>query len=181
MKLLYMATKRYNRTFDYVFPIIIKYPVKLLNDLQKAEIIGVYLGNKDRDIEGLHIVVKDSNIENEYIIDKYHNFTTGENVVVVRILEKFKETVEYFWKGEYSKMYENLDHIPKTYGNKINKVYHVLANTILGKSEHKKNLIKFNYVYLPKYSLVNNGERWEDFKPNESDFPPNKKEEILNY
>jgi hypothetical protein len=180
MKPLYMELRSYNRTYRYVYPLLALYPITVLSKIQKADVLGVYLGNAERSTEGIHVVTKTPVVLDEYIIDSYYNFSTKSHVCVIKVLERYKKLLEKFWEGKYSTMYDSLHHVPKTYGTKINMTYQILSGTLTAKLEHKEYLIKFRYVDPETFTKANDIS-WEEFLPEEGDFKPAPREEILNY
>lgn len=189
----------FNRTFYYLFPSLSLYPKPIMKQILNADFEGVYAGHNDFDLEGLYVLTKkpvDITGVEEYILSQHYDFKQRKHLTIIKIIGRFEGNLELFWKGKYSQLYTSLSHIPKTIGNKINYTYHVLANTQIGKSLHKEKLIKYKYVSLVDWDRSEKnrvkkeqaaGEAvkplvtWEDYEPEEADFPPSKEQEVLNY
>jgi hypothetical protein len=170
-----------------------------MKQILSANFEGVYAGAKDYDIEGLYVLTKkpvDITGVEAYILGQHYDFKQKKHLTIIKIIGKFEGNLELFWKGKYSQLYSNLSHIPKTIGNKVNYTYHVLANTSIGKSLHKEKLIKYKYVSLVDWDKSERNRvkkeqatetnvkppvTWEEYQPEEADFPPSKEQEVLNY
>ena len=166
------------RTFQYLFPIINAYPLSVYDKLKKAKIVDVYLGYLDQ-VDDFFVVTKDRVETDKYITESYYRISSKNYVSKVPILEAYRYMVPLFWKGKYDQLYKKPLHhynIPKTYGNRLNMVYHVLMNTELGKSLFKETMVKHQYLDPQK----NVGEfTFEEFIPEQADYPPSKKQEVL--
>ena len=112
-----------NRTYKYLFPLLNYYHKNMTNNLEKKEILGVYLGHKELDKDNLYIVTKynpfnfvggRSYTKKHYDL-KYQYPQRRYYVFVIEIPKIFKNTVESFLEGEYSKMFENKKWINKLY------------------------------------------------------------------
>lgn len=167
-----MASPKYNRTLRYVLPYIKTLPAKVSKLLYEADIIGAYMGNDLMDLEGLHIVTKKEVATHPQFLGQYYDFKLKGHVTVIQLEEEF---VKNFWEGKYDQLYPTLYHVPKVLGKKLNKAYHVLKNTSIGKQMHKEYLVKYNYVDLKTF------QDWENFQPEQSDLKPFKEQEILNF
>lgn len=170
-----MDTKTFNRATLYLQPLLGLYGTNFIAHLIRAKILSVYAGDQNKDTKGLYIVTEEAPGEHEFIAETYYSFSLRSYVSIVPILAKYDGILEAFWSGQYDQMYESLDHVARSVGGKVNPVYHVLKNTSIGKAIHKNNLIKFGLVDHSKFT------DFDTFEPPQADFPPRKKNNILNY
>lgn len=171
-----MSRYKPTRTHKYVYLLLSLYEPQTLKALSAAKVEGVYLGDDSREIRNKLVVVtgKPAKVVGE--IEQVHqDFKTMKYVAIVRIKPGFQNVVDKFWEGKYDEMYPSLDHVPRQFGNIVNPIYHVLANSPLGKANHKEALVRLGYADPESFH------DWDTFVPDQSDFKPNPAQEILYY
>lgn len=202
-----------NRTWKYVFPCLKFYGEDLTNYLKSFFKLAVGLGdtNYEEKSDGSNIFIL---IETSYTFalqrdtDRYReNFARfldwvrympfyvtdyvyegindrEQHMLVLKIPDRYRESIKHFKKGRYSKMYT-----PK----EINSYFgHVTLNNKQAEVEVNNRLKKTRAIlnkskeYLEDFvKEVNNkfktNATLEDFKDAELDFPPNPEEEVFSY
>lgn len=198
-----------NRTWRYLFPCLKSYGEEFTNYLKTFFKLGVGLGdvNFEEKTDGKSIFIlfetdfafplhKDTIkykedfarfllwLRNQPFYIEDYIYDKNQHMIVVKIPEEYFDTVKYFKKGKYSKMYTDKE-IQKyfKYVTLSNKQAEVEVNNRFKKT---RGILKKEKEYLEDFvKEVNNKFGTEvtslEMKDAELDFPPNPEEEVFNY
>lgn len=177
----------YNRTMRYLSPILHTYPVVFQSELNKNKFnlavcdVDYYKSKKKEFQSYLFLQFKtnqkliDCCRQIRYYVDEYPLNLEDKYVVVLSIPEEFKESYQYFLKGQYSKMYtkSQLERIKvrQILNGNINGTYLVLTKNPAAYEEYCQ-VIKTLY----KSEHYPDKEKVEEF-----DIPPRINQEVFNF
>lgn len=174
---LFSMAESSNRTWLYLWPQHRLYGPATVRKL--TSVTEVYLGNAKRSLDDFYVVIPKPIETDSFITEVYYDFSLKKHVAVVKMMDKYKTRLDYFWSGDYQKLYNDSELksllIFPTIGNKVNLQYHFLRGTEMGKEQFKKNLVAWRYVDVERFG------DWEDFSPNQADFPAVPHQEVLHY
>lgn len=156
------------QTEKYLSPILNTYTKKFKEEFFKLEILEYRIGDKKRpNIDYCLFIRVKGNVKNlinsKYYVDHY-KYDKDTIILIVKIIKKFHKAFNYFFKSEYSNMYE-VKEIREMFeqfiGGDINPIYYVLTR---------------DYRYEKKFiKLLKNTFNIDNFEPNvqdrEWDFP----------